>query len=1401
MSSCSIALSNTKKLFEADKKRAELLMQTMQVTKEGEVLAQTVDTANRAIELLNNKELDKLPLVDRKGLVNSVPAVTVRSYLKDVFQGAIGRSANSKSPRQDLVLQSAERIDGNLHIKVTPKGKEKYWTYVFEPYSNVSKNTDLGGNRLYISGFSHIFSSVENAVQDANSVLTRKEHAKIANETTKAIMEDLEKSKDINSLLGSTRDASKVFNYKRANKRPHYVHGSKAHMKGLLEDLHALTDNSIDSSTFEYYSGLLDNMHEHFFRDMNVYINENANHTHGWVDLNKKHILLNVSSNWFEGMSNEEVYIHELIHTMTAWAINQEGFKASRLQARLNRLRKIAEKVLTWQQIAKDNPQLTEKEAKERFNYIFDSNRADDEFLAFALTNPAIMDRLEKVKVKGEKHPGLLNAIVDFFADLMDVVMGNYTFQAGNGNLKEEIHALAFKLAEINAKADGEVDNGGLFYQVGQFVDRIESRFEEAITAATDKLDKTSPVAFPENPTKLDKVMLTIGFFTKGIYNSNYRHAVGTYFTNLKVAPTSSVREVFRNFLPKLDDSYYETEKEGLKATSIDSIRNLHNTAATRSIVKGFTRPLKEAEEVALTSVFLESNGSVLFRRNKNMGKGYTTQQIANLISDTGMRKRTIGRLEARIKKKAGKRGNWVVGQANGLGKLMATGKGHEAQVSNSISIVRGYGTSERFHTDNQLLHMVEELVALRALDYQNVTELAGAAHLLLKEEKGVRNIVNLYNNFKKDSVAELFTDDPSHMLEGYTKELFDDTIEVRHEPLADKELMEKQGFKLVSEIKHHDFAGGIALGVYVSKSFAQAERLRGAVSLGGPQSRGVSLKDIRFKQYGDNKKHAQVYFEADKIALNKKAIEINKKLEEGTSFDAIEEGSVPILDATGNVVDYRQMMDKRLKAKFLNQDKAVSRVLARTSGSVIDKVARATHNEEVLKIIKKNVREVYDAPNSKNNLEDYTLINADHTDPDIRRLFHMLPKTYRDFANRREDKSLPIPSVLMHQYFGYSHYRFADIPGINHLPAAIKHILNIYEAYWLDLVKIAKGNVLLKMPVVLVTNIVSNILYAISTGTDPRDIVGHYRDSFRDVKDFMAAHKESQELRIELASVSQNVLNVKFTTAELEEYNEKVQLLERRIARLEKEMNKNEVKELFDIGMYQSVIEDIEMYKLGDTNRISDGMDQLLNKMPAIVKTPLQIAYLSKETAWYKINQEVLQLSDLVARDVMNRKQKQIEKEQAEGKRDLPVEYRKLIDRMRPRRRVLGKEERVRFMQIAERSRHASLLDAFVNYQLPNGRGEEYLNRIGALMFTKYLKRIQKVITSSGVKHPIRTAAALAGASMMLDLEMIQDQALLVKAFDESDSGLLGIVPLYSPADIILSVATPGLIKLIPGV
>ena len=360
-----------------------------------------------------------------------------------------------------------------------------------------------------------------------------------------------------------------------------------------------------------------------------------------------------------------------------------------------------------------------------------------------------------------------------------------------------------------------------------------------------------------------------------------------------------------------------------------------------------------------------------------------------------------------------------------------------------------------------------------------------------------------------------------------------------------------------------------------------------------------------------------------------------------------------------------------------------------------------------------------------------------------------------------------------------------------------LKRIINLFETLFQDTVKIAKGNILLKMPIILVGNLVSNIFYAINTGMPVTEIYSAYRDSFRDVKAFLATHKDVETKKIELSALTQDYNLVQFKNkAELVKYNDDVKRLTNEIKRLEKEMSESDIKELFDLGMYQAVIEDVNLYKLGDTNKISDGMDTLLNRTPAVIKTPLQWAYLSKETAWYKVNQEILQLSDLVARDVMNRKQKFIEKQQADGNRDLPVEYRRQIGQMTPRRRILKGAERERFLQLAEKSRHANLLKAFVNYNLPNSKGEEYLNRIGVLMFTKYLKRIQNVITQSTIQHPIRSIIMLSATAMFMDIDKIQDQSLITKGLDDNDFGFLGILPVYNPLEHVMNVVTPAIVK-----
>ena len=82
--------------------------------------------------------------------------------------------------------------------------------------------------------------------------------------------------------------------------------------------------------------------------------------------------------------------------------------------------------------------------------------------------------------------------------------------------------------------------------------------------------------------------------------------------------------------------------------------------------------------------------------------------------------------------------------------------------------------------------------------------------------------------------------------------------------------------------------------------------------------------------------------------------------------------------------------------------------------------------------------------------------------------------------------------------------------------------------------------------------------------------------------------------------------------------------------------------------------------------------------------------------------------------------------------------------------------------------------------------------------MFTKYLKRIQRVITTTGIKHPIRTTAMMAATAFMLDVDTIQDMSLMVKATDDVDSGVLGIIPLYGPLDILMTGIMPPLAQLL---
>lgn len=1397
----------TKEILESSISRAESLKKTARKSKEGELFDNTVEVSKRALDLLSDRDFEGLKALAKNELSSDVATIVFKEKSGGEISAAVGKAPRKNSKHDNYVVKSVKHVVSEEHgdmlkIGVTKgiEGKE-HESYSFkEGFSRSTPSAD-SGKVMLAPDMGDLTTVTIDAVKGVNTAEEKIETAKAYNKTVTEAAAMLDKDTSLGTLLkNSEKLKDSAFKYTRQSKVPKYKHGSVDDMRDVLIDLHAIGGKPTTDKLFDHYNGLLGNMHQGFFKDMNLYINKNEDHAAGWVDLDKKHIMLNATSNVDSGMSNAEVYMHEVVHTMTSWALRSKSDKADDLRSRLNFLKAKAFKNITWKDLMAADDKLSKKGAKERFNYIFTSENSDDEFIAFALTNPAFMSLLEKISIKDKKKEGLFNAIKDLFSTIMNAVMGNYTFAAGNSDVLTEVTTLAAALGEINNKSDEALNNdSNLFSQAEEVVAKYEGILEQWSHDIVDKLDSDSKAEMPKNMSHIQKIMFYARFFRKAIYNSNYRHAAGKYFTDHKVGARSSVREIVRSVLPGVHD-HLTTEPEflGLQRSHIDLARNNRVSNAGHSILSGFKKTLVEDEEVAITRVILESNAQTLFTNSKNLGKGYSTEVIRKLLSDDKYRQKTIRMLKRRITKKVPDRANWVIGQAEGLGIYMATGTGHKALNSNSSNIVHGYLSNTRHKADPDLLALVEELASLTAIGNDKSANRYVVSNLLKSEEDGIRNVVNLYGAFIEESKTLLFKGDASHIVEGYIKEIFDDKIETTYAVMSRKAELEEQGFKLVSVFEDDGNSSAEAIGYFVSDTYTRPERLSGAVGLGNPNSRGMTLKEARFTQFHDSAKHAQVWFEADKARHDAAAVSINKQLESGVPATSIETGPIPVLDAQGNAVDYRNMMSKADKARFLNQEIKVSDVLAKTIGSVVYKDAQAAHNEKVTDFISKQITDVYDNPGSKDNQLEITLVGPENSNPEIRKLYHQLPHSLQKLAAERADKSLPIPDMLMDMYFGYSHLRSTDLEGIKRLPNAVKRVINMIEQAFMDIVKIAKGNILLKMPAVLVVNIVSNILFAVSTGTNPLTLAKEYYRSVKGVHSFMLKHKDVEALSVELLTLTQSYNTRKFESErELSDYNDEVKRLNDRINQLNKEMEKSSVKELFDLGMYQAVIEDVSMYKMGESNSVVDSIDTVTNRLPSVVKTPLQWLYLSKDTSWYQANQYVLQMSDLVARDVMNRKQKIIEMKQADGKRALPYEYRKAIGRLddSDRVRVLTGEERKLFLEAAKKTRHASLLKYFINYNLPNGKGEEYLNRIGVLMFTKYIKRIQRVISESGVKHPINTAATLLAASFAMDLEMIQDSSFFVKAGD--DYGLFGLTAVHNPVDVLMTVVNPPLVNL----
>lgn len=1313
--------------------------------------------------------------------------VAARKELTDVFEGRFGSNSKVKLALED-VSYDKDTLVSTMVLKNVGTGSTG--TYKFLIGTNKSIPTGKGA-QLYVANMDIVINKllkVRNSLHQTDKATGNKELAKI-----KASL-----------LLGSSHGK---LNMKGSKKRKGYTHGDIDDMKNLLEELDVMDMGSSPEGYIDEAKELLDSMHPHFFREMDIYIKNARKHVGGFVDIKAKNMLLAVSKDKTKQKSNAEVYLHEVFHSITHWAMNQK--EASHIMRELDHVFKLAGSKITWEDYldsSKEKTSLEVSRAKATWEYIFNSENAKEEFVAHAMTHPKtkeLLRNITSISTKDKKRETLLDKIMDFVFTAIDIVLGNYKFTERNNDAQEQVHALAFRLAEINTRTEADMARKNWWGSLNTVIDNTEDKFQLWAEGFQNKyFDKKDKIVAPEDGNSLKGLVFGFEVVGKALVSKKYRNLIGLTLDSwskvgIPIKADGTVREFVRGFFTPSDSERLASHM-GIQGAHIDTERNsvIEQTYAT--LANDFITKPNEEMSSALTRTVLDTNLSSLLSTVKGVDskRAYTNADLREILTDDKKRNYRQMKAKERLKEHVKntdreKTYNWIVSQAEGLGYFMATHNGFQDQNTSARNIVKGYMSNQRFTIDKNILALVEEISVLHAVGNTDTKQRNLAAEVMKDEWKGVNTLMNTYESFKTQSKSKNFKDDEAHIMDGYSKEIFDSGTDVIYETLDSKEELLKAGYEfhgivrpMHGEIRHKD------IGMFVLKGFGRTEMLKGATSLSKNSARGTSLKEIK---YMENSELGGRLFERDKARINVTAKEMYLKRLKGEKLDykGLDNSLLPIIDRNGKVVDYRYMMSKKRKEEILGQDTDALAVMARSMGSLIDKELRDEHNERVLGAIKQIMEDDWEEGTGLGkDLEEFSLIGPKSENPEMLEIYYKLPKNMQDFINSRSDKTMAVPTSMLPIFFGYRHWSLAEFSK-GKVPLWATRLIALVENFYIDLISILKGNILLKMPAILISNIVSNAIYLLmTTGMSPAELLKEHKESWQAAKSYLNSYRDVKNLTVQLGQekARANIKGVRNADT--------IKSLEWKISTLRKEMESNSIHELFEAGLFQSVVEDVNMNVLGDNNKVTETADKILSKGPVIVKKGLQYAYLSKETGWYKFNQEVLQLSDLVARDIKNKKMKFAEKQMLKGERVIPRHIREKMG-IADGKAILTLAQKEKFAELSKQNRLNTLLDSFIDYNKPNGKFEEYLNRIGLLMFTKYFKRIQRVIGNTAISNPIRFTIYAALAALAIDLDSIDDQAFLTKGFGaDGDFGFGNLLPLYNPISNVMEVITPALVK-----
>lgn len=1071
--------------------------------------------------------------------------------------------------------------------------------------------------------------------------------------------------------------------------------------------------------------------------NMNISINNAGDRNFGQFVVGTNNIELTKGVGGSKSLM--EIYVHELYHAVTHFAISSKDTEIHKFTGRIKDVRtNFLSKTSKEDLVRTSGNTLTSEQASDLLDHLSDPIVGLHEFVALSMTNKAVMNQLKSLDITAKKDVSeqklfyrLLDAVYSLFGRVAQKLRGE-----PKGDDLQRMVYLVTRLHTANKKPLRAKKRNGITNLISIF-NPIERKFVDYVNKEIEK-DKKNAGRNKQKEGEGDAKYLA-RLAARTMFDEQARDNIGNFLSTATFrggynlfAPEGTIRTILRDMV-EADATQNNVEQLGMVSGVIDQMREFIANNLTNVIRKGFVNSLTEETEISLSTSVLDTDLSSL----------YFDYDIAKLLETNNNITKQINVINKSLERLVDKESaNFYKAQTSLLADYMMTGADNIGLLLNARNIAMKVGTkAEDLNVSEDIVTLVDKLASLKALKAVPLKDKQVLRQLILDDKAGVDALVAYQYGHKERSEKELFPtfSDKLKIIKGYSSEITDPDIDITFAPANKEAELKKQGFKLVKMLSKHELdTNKSAMAMYSNDKSIQQSFHRVGLRITEKAGRGSTVTKSHIMS-GDT--NVTLRASNDIKTMKKRQEKVIDEMFNG-SYDPktnVSDGMVtPVLNNRGAAKDFRYQMDKKEKIDFLDMERKISVVMGRSYASIADKKETDVYNAKLLKVIEEDAEQNLYNKNEAGigkNQKEYIKISKNSRNENAKDLWSILPDNlkikYKDgFVLRRD---------LMFSYLGYREMSIVDLPGVKQAlvinPTTAKSIitysLQFAEKLWQELIKITKIDILIRTPGVLIGNIVSNVMLAYMTGNSIQDIFKLKYQGVKELKKYVDGLNESIELE---AKKDSDVATAKDI---------------RRLNEIKNNLELSPVKDLVDAGFYTTIIEEAEQDRVSGTYFRKLAKRKLKN-VPKVFSDGVDLLYITERTKLYKFVEKSIQASDFAARY---------------------AQYHLMLEK------GVKKDKAVQIVR-----------DNYVNYNKPNSKFVEWANQMGFVMFTKYFTRIQRVIRDYGKNHPSKVLLAVLVQEYLLgDIDDITDQSPLTK-----DMGNL----FYNPFDNMMRVFTPSTIE-----